>query len=108
MVAEAQRRVAHGLDIKIPILSVLSSASSVPKEFSEDVMRSDIIMNVRIAKETSEKLSTKKVKVELVKDAQHDILASKEVVRETTFDLIFDYFGWMVENVNVDDAGDDD
>jgi len=103
MVAESQRRVGLGLDIRIPILVLLSSGSLVAKDFTEDVLKYDIIMNVKIAKDTSERLGPN-VQVDFLKEALHDILASKEVVREQAYDLLFDRFNWMVENVPVDDA----
>jgi len=105
MIAESQRKVGTGLNIGIPVLTFLSSSSFVPKDFSEECLTNDVFMNVRISKDSAEKLG-KTAKVEMLKDAMHDIFASKEMIRDQAYDMLFDFFGYMVEDVNVD--GEDD
>jgi len=77
MVAEAQRRVGFGLNIQQPVLVLLSSTSMVAKEFVEEARTSDILMNVKIAKDTADKIG-KNVKVISLPGAVHDIFLSGE------------------------------
>ncbi len=78
------RRVHRGIDVQAPVLSLCSTASMVPQQWSEEAASMDTILDVRQIAKWSHQLG-RNVTVVRVEGALHDVLCSRKDVRDTAF-----------------------
>lgn len=86
----AQKEVREGLHIAVPILVMFSSKSSWHKEWDEEAMVSDTILNVSHIRKYGAMLGDN-VRLEEITDGMHDLTLSRGDVREKVF-TIMQYF----------------
>ncbi|MGO4298707.1 alpha/beta hydrolase [Leifsonia sp. RAF41] len=77
-------RVAAGLDIDAPVLTLLSSRSTLLPYWTTDMLRSDVVLVVRDIAERALGLAPA-VTVSWVKDALHDVFLSAPPVRASAY-----------------------
>lgn len=83
-------RVAEGLDIDCPILVLTSTASTQAGEWCEEYLRTDSVLNVEQIWKRIGSLGSHVCLVKL-ENALHDVLLSREEVREHAFAHIRDF-----------------
>lgn len=87
---EAHERLRKHSNIQVPVLVMHSSGSTKLSKFSEEAMRKDIVLDVEDIKQRGAKLGTQVTLLE-VENAMHDIFLSKEEVRESAFERMFEW-----------------
>ncbi len=75
-VSKAFEILEKGLNLSLPILILHSDKSIYPKKWTEDILKSDVILNVKDMKRIGPTLG-KNVTLEEIKDGIHDIYLSK-------------------------------
>eukprot|EP01125_Pyxidicula_operculata_P014081 TRINITY_DN466_c5_g1_i1.p1 TRINITY_DN466_c5_g1~~TRINITY_DN466_c5_g1_i1.p1 ORF type:complete len:714 (-),score=198.04 TRINITY_DN466_c5_g1_i1:330-2471(-) len=85
------------IKIEVPVYVLLSTNAIVAKKWSDDMKRADMMIAPEITANISQKLS-RCVKVQPVKDAVHNVFLSKKVVRDEAFDLMCEYFVWLIDS----------
>lgn len=90
-IQEAQQTVQKGIGLKCPVL-VMSSSQSFPetKEWHDEYMVSDIVLNVHDIQTYGEKLG-KYVTRDTIQNGIHDLILSEEPYRNHTYQTIFDW-----------------
>jgi alpha-beta hydrolase superfamily lysophospholipase len=73
-----------GLDVAAPVLVLHSSRSSLPKEWNDDVQRTDTVLDVRQIARWASSLG-QQVETVAVEGAMHDVVLSSRPVREQIF-----------------------
>ncbi len=95
---QAQKKVAAGMDLDIPVLVMHSDSTyqyAAGPKYVPAMQRMDAILNVDHIKARSAKLGTK-VDVVSIPDAMHDIFLSAPPVRADAFQVMED---WMRQNL---------
>jgi alpha-beta hydrolase superfamily lysophospholipase len=77
-------RLHAGLDVAAPVLVLHSSRSSVPKQWNDDVQRTDTVLDVRQIARWAPCLGPQ-VETVAVEGAMHDVVLSSRPVREQVF-----------------------
>ena len=85
-----QNRIHSKLDIKQPVLVMHSNCSVGGKEWKEDYMRCDGVLNVDLIKEWAPYLGDK-VTTRTIQDGMHDLLLSRKNVRDGAYREMFDF-----------------
>ncbi|KAB1660947.1 alpha/beta hydrolase [Pseudoclavibacter sp. CFCC 13796] len=80
-------RVAAGLDVRIPILTMTSAHSTLSTTWNDAMLRTDSVLNVRDVAERALGLGAE-VTVVRIEDALHDIFLSRPLVRQAAFAAI--------------------
>lgn len=80
----AQRTVAGGLDLPMPVLVLLSSRSMLGPIWSEDMLGADVVLDVRALAMRSMSLGTS-VAVERLDGALHEVFLSSKAVRTVAY-----------------------
>jgi alpha-beta hydrolase superfamily lysophospholipase len=80
-------RLHVGLDVAAPVLVLHSSRSSLPKEWNDDVQRTDTVLDVRQIARWAPRLG-QQVETVAVEGAMHDVVLSSRPVREQIFGRI--------------------
>jgi alpha-beta hydrolase superfamily lysophospholipase len=88
----AHAEVERGLHLSQPVLLLHSSRSLRPKEWSDDVQRADIVLDVADMRRLGPTLGST-VEVAEVPDAMHDLVLSAPEVRAHTFELVAEWLG---------------
>ncbi len=88
----AQGEVEQGLHLPQPVLLLHSSRSLRPKEWTDEVQRADIVLDVADMRRLGPTLGPT-VEVTAVPDAMHDLVLSAATVRAHTFELVADWLG---------------
>jgi alpha-beta hydrolase superfamily lysophospholipase len=83
-VRAGHRTVHRGIDVGAPVLTLCSTASSLPQVWSEDACQSDIVLDVKQIAKWSHQLSSN-VTVIRVHHAIHDVYCSRKQVRDEAF-----------------------
>ncbi|WP_028245862.1 alpha/beta hydrolase [Pseudoclavibacter soli] len=86
-VLAGHRRVAEGLDVQAPILTLLSSTSTLSSTWRESMRHSDCVINVEDVARRALRLGHE-VTVTRVDDAVHDVFLSRRSVRDRAFAAI--------------------
>lgn len=89
-IKEGQDLIKKGLKSTQPILLLHSSASFLPKKWTEKIHSADIVLNIEDMKKYADHLG-RNVKIESIKDAKHDIFLSRENVRKDAFQKVFSW-----------------
>lgn len=96
-VQAAQRRVRRGLHIAVPVLVMSSDKSFFGKEWSDELFRSDSVLNVEDIRRRAPKLGRDVTYVQ-VRDGIHDLFLSTHKVRAEAFRVMFDWLGRTLGN----------
>lgn len=92
-----QRRVKRGLHIAVPVLVMSSDKSYFGKEWSDELFRSDSVLNVEDIRRYAPKLGPDVTYAE-VRDGIHDLFLSAHRVRAEAFRIVFDWLGRTLGN----------
>jgi alpha-beta hydrolase superfamily lysophospholipase len=87
----AQARVRKGLQIACPVLVMHSDKSVYAKEWSEQILEGDAVLNVEHIREGSKHLGDN-VKDVTIPNGLHDLTLSRKEARERVFSELF---GWL-------------
>lgn len=91
-VRAGQRRVKRGLHIAVPVLVMSSDKSYFGKEWSDELFRSDSILNVEDIRRYAPCLGREVTYVQ-VAGGIHDLFLSAHKVRAEAFQVVFDWLG---------------
>lgn len=91
-VLQGQRRVKRGLHIDVPVLVMSSDRSYFGKEWSEELLRSDSVLNVEDIRRYAGNLGDEVTYVQ-IRDGVHDLFLSREPVRSAAFRTVFEWLG---------------
>lgn len=94
-VRAGQRRVRRGLRIGVPVLVMSSDKSYFGKEWSDELFRSDSVLNVEDIRKFAPNLGPDVTYVQ-VRDGIHDLFLSRKPVRAEAFRLVFDWLERML------------
>jgi len=83
-VRAGHRKVHKGIEVGAPVLTLCSTASTLPPTWSEDAARTDIVLDVKQIAKWSHQLGTN-VTVIRIQDAMHDVYCSSKDVRDEAF-----------------------
>lgn len=86
-----QRTVAAGIDVGVPVLSLLSARSLLQPRWSEGMLHADIVLVVDEIAERSLLLGPN-VTVARIDGALHDVFLSRQPARQAAYDAIT---GWL-------------
>lgn len=86
-IARAQKSLSNS-NIKVPVLVMHSSGSTIPKKYSEEAMTNDIVLNIDDIKRVGQSLGNNVTLME-IDNAIHDIFLSQKPVREEAFSKMF-------------------
>lgn len=102
-VTAGQTQVAAGLNIDVPVLVLLSNRSVASPVWTDEAMRSDIVLDVKQVARRALRLG-RRVTINQVEGAIHDVLLSGKPVRTSAY---ADLKQWAKTYVLADGAGAD-
>ncbi len=85
-----QDTIKKGLHISIPILLLHSSSSYLPRKWSEDIHKKDVVLNIDHMIKYADNLGDNVKRIEIT-DGRHDIFLSIKEVRVEAFDKMFSW-----------------
>jgi len=88
----AHAEVARGLAIQCPVLLMHASRSAWPKQWSEDVMTADVVLDVADMRRLSPRLGAHVV-LRAITDGRHDLILSASAARQQVFKELRD---WLI------------
>lgn len=83
-VRAGHRTVHRGIDVGAPVLTLCSTASSLPQSYSDEACRTDVVLDVKQIAKWSHQLGPD-VTVVRIPDAMHDVYCSRKEVRDDAF-----------------------
>jgi alpha-beta hydrolase superfamily lysophospholipase len=86
-IRNGHKAVKRGLNIKCPILLMHSARSFVPKTWSDDIQRADVVLNIEHMKRYGKRLG-RNITFHEVPDGMHDLTLSRKDVREGVLDTM--------------------
>lgn len=89
-IREGHKQIKKGLNINIPILLLHSSASFLPTKWTDEIHKSDIVLNIEHMKKYGPGLGSDVALVE-IQDARHDVFLSTKDSREAAFNELFKF-----------------
>ena len=96
-ILKAHQRVREGLDIHCPVLNMYSDKSIYGRKYTEKHQTGDAILNVKHIREGSQYLGKNVHQVE-IKEGLHDLVLSRQDVREKVFEKIFTWLETVESN----------
>lgn len=84
------KRVQAGLNIAKPVLVMHSDRSISPKKWTDDLFNADAVLNVEDIHKYARNISTN-VKIIGITGGMHDLVLSRQPVREKVYRELFDY-----------------
>jgi alpha-beta hydrolase superfamily lysophospholipase len=94
---QAQAEVEDGLSIQRPVLVLHAQRSLRPKGWSDDILRSDVVLDVADIARLAPMLGPE-VEVIAVPDGIHDLALSGEAARTTAFGLVSEWLSHIRQN----------
>lgn len=91
-ILEGQARVATGVSVQVPILVALSSHSDFRRQWSDDFLKADIVLDVEKLAERAVNLG-RHVTIARIPDGVHDLALSGEPARENYFETVARWLG---------------
>lgn len=91
-VLEGQSRIATGVAVEVPILVALSSHSDFRRQWSDDFLKADIVLDVEKLAERAVNLG-RHVTIARILDGVHDLALSGERAREDYFATVTRWLG---------------
>ncbi|CDN31504.1 Lysophospholipase [Mucinivorans hirudinis] len=89
-VRAGQRQLKKGLHINVPVLVMYSSKSIWSKQWGDDFLRGDSVLNVRDIAHYAPRLGADVTQVE-IEDGMHDLTLSRKDVREKVFETMLNF-----------------
>lgn len=86
-IRDGHKEVKKGLGIKFPILLMHSARSFVPKSWSDDIQRADVVLNIEHMKRYG-RLLGRNITFHEVPDGMHDLTLSRKDVRDRVLDTM--------------------
>lgn len=86
-VMTGHRQVYDGLHLSVPVLVLLSAATLYRRQWSEELLKHDSVLDVDLLARRAMKLG-KRVTVVRLQRALHDVFASEEAVRQEAFEEV--------------------
>lgn len=86
-ILDGHARVAGGLNLQVPVLTLLSTRSNLAPRWNDDMMRSDVVINVDDTAVRALNLG-RTVTVARIDGALHDVFLSAQPVRRVAYDQI--------------------
>lgn len=86
-IREGHRRVHRGLDVPAPVLVLSSDRTAWPREMEADVHSADIVLDVQQIRRWASAMGTHVTYV-AVRGAVHDVVLSRQPVRDRAYDEI--------------------
>ncbi len=87
---DAIKRVQNGLQIKKPVLVMISDRSIQPKKWTNELFKADAILNVKNIKKYAANIATN-VQIIEIHDGMHDLVLSPKPVRDHVYQELFNY-----------------
>ncbi len=91
---QGHQKVAAGLDISVPVLVMHSDKTINADEWTDDFFTGDAVLDVDHIRERSEKISAPDLRIVEIEDGMHDLVLSREPVREKVYS---EWFSWLEE-----------
>jgi alpha-beta hydrolase superfamily lysophospholipase len=98
---EALARVQSGeVILKVPtlVLCAAAGATSPPQAYNPGYQRADVFLNIAEVVRLVPKLGSQ-VKMQLIREAIHDVFLSGMQARDEAYDKVFDYFTFLFNNL---------
>ncbi|MDD2797765.1 MAG: alpha/beta hydrolase [Bacteroidales bacterium] len=89
-IQHAQLKVKHGLNIQCPILSLSSDKSIRGETWNNDFQTADAVLDVKDIQLYSKNLG-KRTTIAIIPGAMHDVILSKQNVRDAAYREMFDW-----------------
>ena len=89
-IAKAHRKIRKGLNIDVPVLVLSSDHSLHPKRWTDEIKRSDIVLNVKHIRKLSPDLGPCVTYIS-IKNGIHDLFLSEKKVRENALEAISEW-----------------
>lgn len=86
----AQKELQNGLELNCPVLVMYSSGSVTPGDYSDEMMKTDSVLNVRHIAKHSKALGKNVKKIE-IQDGMHDLVLSGKDVREKVYEEMTEF-----------------
>ncbi len=86
-VLAGHRRVHDGLHLRLPVLVLLSAATKYRRQWSEELLEHDSVLDVDLLARRAMKLG-RRITVVRLQRALHDVFASEETVRAEAFEEV--------------------
>ncbi|MCH8557370.1 MAG: alpha/beta hydrolase [Balneolia bacterium] len=91
-IREGHQRVARGLEITVPVLVMHSDKTISSSEWSDDFFTGDAVLNVDHIRERAQKIEAPRLDIMEIEDGMHDLVLSREPVREKVY---AEWFSWL-------------
>jgi len=88
----AQKRIEAGLDLRQPVLVMHSDKSRNDKEWSDELHRADLVLNVKDIKKLAPRLGHR-VAMNEIPDGRHDLTLSQERPRQVCLETMVEWAG---------------
>ncbi|MHA7984163.1 alpha/beta hydrolase [Rathayibacter sp. CAU 1779] len=88
-------RVANGLQLEIPVFTMLSARSAISPTWSEAMLHSDVVLDVNEIAERATRLGSA-VTVRRFDGALHDILLSQKSIRQDAYTALEHWLGYAL------------
>lgn len=92
-IREGHQRVARGLNIAVPVLVMHSDKTIRGTKWTDDFFTGDAVLDVEHIRERSQKIDAADLRIIEIEDGMHDLVLSKESVRENVYTQWFDWLG---------------
>jgi alpha-beta hydrolase superfamily lysophospholipase len=86
----AIKRVQNGLQIRKPVLVMISDRSIQPKQWTNDLFKADAVLNVKDIKKYAANIATN-VQIIEIHNGMHDLVLSQKPVRDHVYQELFKY-----------------
>ena len=89
------RTVHKGIDVGAPVLTLCSTRSTTPEEWTEDAAATDIVLDVKQIAKWAHQLG-RRVTVVRLEGAMHDVFLSRKDVRDAAFGALDRWLGYAI------------
>ncbi|MCH8568901.1 MAG: alpha/beta hydrolase [Balneolales bacterium] len=94
---KGHQRVASGLRIDVPVL-IMHSDKTVPDNvWADEIFAGDAVLNVEHIVERGKKISSPNLQFAEVRDGMHDLILSREPVRNEAYRIMFEWLKNITE-----------
>lgn len=91
---QGHQKVADGLNLSVPVLVMHSDKTVSSTEWSDDLFTGDAVLDVEHIRERSEKITAPDLQIISIEKGMHDLVLSREPVREKVYE---EWFNWLGE-----------
>lgn len=94
-IRQGHQRVRHGLGLPMPVLVLHSDRTAAGRKWSDDFLRSDIVLDVAHIRALSPRLGSQ-VTVQAVAGGIHDLFLSAPAVRAAAYQAVFEWLALVL------------